>query len=60
MKKGDIVMIYEYPVTKQIKEGRAEILHIYSIDKINNIATCDVKFLNSGDDIPQLRRVKIK
>lgn len=60
MKKGDIVMVYEDPISEQIEEGQAKILHIYSIDKMYNIATCDVRFLKSRDEQPEFRRIKIK
>ncbi len=52
MKKGDIVMIYEDPITKKKPEGEAKILtvslHDVSDPKIIGYS-CDVRFIEDGD-----------
>ena len=50
MKKGDVVQIYEDPITKQKPEGQAELIKrlAYGENKLPKIERWEVKFLHDG------------
>ena len=62
MKKGDIVMIYQDPVTEQKLEGKAELLKFIGsngqLDENSILETWQVKFLD--DDMVTTRSIKTK
>ena len=50
MKKGDIVKIYEDPITKEKPEGQAKLINRISRsgNKVARFETWEVKFLSDG------------
>jgi len=62
MKKGDVVMIYEDPVTEQKPEGPSELLKLISsdgqLDENSRLEIWKVKFLDDG--IVTERSIKTK
>jgi len=57
MQKGDIVMIYEDPITEQKPEGKAKLLKLI-LGSTYELETWQVKFLNDG--VVTARHIKVK
>jgi hypothetical protein len=48
IKKGFIVMVFEDPITRQVPEGRAQLLRECRPDDGDGLALWEVKFLSDG------------